>query len=92
LNRQTAIFLATFIAAVHAALVAFIAVSVIEGTQVDKIIIGGIMPLLPGVALTNAVRDMIAGDLVAGLARGAEAVLIASAIAAGVIAVLALTL
>jgi len=92
LNRQTAIFLATFIAAVHAALVAFIAVSVVEGTQVDKIIIGGIMPLLPGVALTNAVRDMIAGDLVSGLARGAEAVLIASAIAAGVIVVLALAL
>ncbi len=89
LARQAAVFLATFLAALNAGLIALIAVNTGIVTQLDKIIIGGIMPLLPGVALTNAVRDMIAGDLVAGVARAVEALLIAAAIAAAVMMVLA---
>lgn len=53
------------------------------GSQVDKIIIGSIMPLVPGVAITNAIRDTIAGDLVSGISRGVEAFIIAISIAAG---------
>ena len=49
----------------------------------DATIIGVIMLLVPGVAITNAIRDSIAGDLVAGLARGADAFLTAAAISAG---------
>ena len=41
------------------------------------------MLLVPGLAITNAVRDSIAGDLISGLARGAEALLIAVAVALG---------
>lgn len=52
--------------------------------DVDKVITGAIMTLVPGVAITNAVRDSIAGDLVSGLARAAEAVIIATSIAFGV--------
>lgn len=52
--------------------------------HVDKVIIGAIMVMVPGVAMTNAVRDSIMGDLVSGLARGAEALLIAISIAFGV--------
>ena len=37
----------------------------------------------PGVAVTNAIRDTIAGDLVAGVARGADALMSAAAISAG---------
>ena len=48
------------------------------------IIIGAIMPLVPGIAITSAIRDMIYGDLVSGTARAVEAFLIAVAIAAGV--------
>ena len=47
----------------------------------DSVIIGTIMLLVPGLAITNAVRDSIAGDLISGLARGAEALLIAVAVA-----------
>lgn len=50
----------------------------------EKIIIGCIMPLVPGVAITNAVRDVMAGDFVSGTARIVEAVIIAVAIAGGV--------
>ena len=49
----------------------------------DIVIIGVIMLLVPGVAITNAIRDTIAGDLVAGLARGADAFITAAAISAG---------
>lgn len=52
--------------------------------DVDIVIIGAIMPMVPGVAITNAVRDSIAGDLVSGLARAAEAIIIATSIAVGV--------
>ena len=55
-----------------------------------SIIIGAIMPLLPGLAITNAIRDTVNGDLVSGVARTADALLKAVAIAAGVGAVLAL--
>ncbi len=41
------------------------------------------MLLVPGVAITNAIRDSIAGDLVAGIARGADAFIAAGAISAG---------
>ena len=48
------------------------------------------MPLLPGLDITNAIRDTVNGDLVSGVARTAEALLKAVAIAAGVGVVIAL--
>ena len=56
----------------------------------DAVIIGGIMPLVPGVAITNAIRDVIAGDLLSGLSRGLEAALTSVAVAMGVVIMLAL--
>lgn len=50
----------------------------------DPMIIGSIMPLLPGMVFTNAIRDILYGDYTAGLARMTEAVLVASAVALGV--------
>lgn len=41
------------------------------------------MLLVPGLAITNAIRDTISGDLVSGISRAVEAFLIAIAIAAG---------
>lgn len=46
-------------------------------------IVGVIMLLVPGVAITNAIRDIIAGDLVAGVARAADAFISAAAISIG---------
>ncbi|MEI3337722.1 MAG: threonine/serine exporter family protein [Clostridium sp.] len=51
--------------------------------NLDKTIIGSIMLLVPGIIITNAVRDIIAGDYLAGITRGSEAFLIAVAIAVG---------
>ncbi len=52
--------------------------------NIDMVIIGALMTMVPGVAITNALRDTIAGDLVSGLARGTEALLVAISIAFGV--------
>lgn len=49
----------------------------------DLVIISTIMLLVPGLAITNAIRDYVAGDLVSGLARFTEAFLIALSIAFG---------
>lgn len=51
--------------------------------SVDTIIIGDLMLLVPGVAVTNSMRDIIAGDLVAGLTKMVEALMVAAAIAVG---------
>ncbi|MGD9677813.1 MAG: threonine/serine exporter ThrE family protein [Vulcanibacillus sp.] len=60
------------------------------GINIEKIIIGAIMQLVPGLMITNAVRDLMAGDLVSGTARGAEALLTALAIGVGIAAVISL--
>lgn len=56
----------------------------IPGLNVDYVVIGSIMPLVPGVAFTNSIRDMIGDELLSGLSRGIEALFIAVSIAAGV--------
>ncbi len=58
--------------------------------HLDKIVIGALMILVPGLALTNSMRDLIAGDYVSGQARLAEALLTATAIALGAGVVLSL--
>lgn len=54
------------------------------GYHLDPIIIGSLMPLVPGVTLTNGVRDIIAGDLISGLGRVAEGLITTLSIAIGV--------
>lgn len=51
--------------------------------DIDKVIIGNIMSLIPGIGLTNALRDLFTGDNIAGILRSIEALLVAVAIAAG---------
>ncbi len=51
----------------------------------DKVIIGVLMNLVPGIALTNCIRDILAGDLMSGVAKIAEVFLIAVFIALGAV-------
>ncbi|MDP4153229.1 MAG: threonine/serine exporter family protein [Bacillota bacterium] len=53
------------------------------GNSIDIILIGSLMNLVPGVAITNFMRDIMAGDLMSGLAKFTESFLIATAIALG---------
>lgn len=77
-------FFAEFTASLIIGLVAYLLVMAGIGANLDKIIIGSVMPLVPGLLITNAVRDLMAGHLVSGLSRGAEAFLTAFAIGAGI--------
>ncbi|MBM7717435.1 threonine/serine exporter family protein [Siminovitchia sp. FSL H7-0308] len=54
------------------------------GRNLDLIIIASVMPLVPGLLITNAIRDLMAGHFMAGVSKGAEAFLTAFAIGAGV--------
>ncbi len=58
------------------------------GTDVGNVIVSGITPMLPGLAVTNAMRDSINGDIVSTSARMIEAFMVAVSIAAAVGAVL----
>lgn len=73
---------------ISAFLIAFTALSVerflLPGIKSDIIIIGAIMPLVPGVIFTTAIRDTLNGDYASGTARMMEAVVIALSVAAGV--------
>lgn len=65
------------------ALIALLGTELGIGQHYDVVIIGAIMPLVPGLLITNSIRDMIAGDFMAGISRFSEALVIAGAIAAG---------
>ncbi|WP_407081791.1 threonine/serine exporter family protein [Psychrobacillus antarcticus] len=83
-------FFAEFLAAMLVTIIATLSVAYGFGMEIDKIIIGSVMPLVPGLLITNAVRDLMAGHFVSGLSKGAEASLTAFAIGAGVALILSL--
>ncbi len=53
------------------------------GVNADKIMIGTIMLLIPGVDIGNSLRDLLCGDIVSGSIRLIKALLTAAAIAVG---------
>jgi uncharacterized membrane protein YjjP (DUF1212 family) len=77
-------YLNNFFAALAIGWLAYCAVHYHLGFQADTIIIGAVMPLVPGVPITNAFRDVLAGHLIGGMARGMEAILIAASIGIGI--------
>lgn len=52
--------------------------------HINLVITGTIMPLVPGTAITNAIRDTLQGDYMSGGAKALEAFVIALSIALGV--------
>jgi len=54
------------------------------GHHLDKVIIGSIIPLVPGVNFTNAIRDIADQDYIAGSVRMLDALLVTFCIALGV--------
>lgn len=66
-----------------AGLMAYTMSSLVPVLHGDIMIIGAMMNLVPGVAMTNAMSDIIAGDLIAGQSRITEVFLTATAMALG---------
>lgn len=76
-------FFRTILCSAASAVLALALVRLGLGRSVDLVTIGALMSLVPGVALTNAIRDIMVGDMVSGISKLGEAVLIAIAIALG---------
>ena len=77
------LFFRTILCAAASAVLALGLVRLGLGKSVDLVTIGALMSLMPGVALTNAIRDIMVGDMVSGISKLGEAVLVAIAIALG---------
>lgn len=63
--------------------IAAILTSLIAG-DMDRVMIGCLMPLVPGVSFTNAIRDIAASNYISGAVRIIDALLVAMGIAIGV--------
>lgn len=77
-------FLSVFLSALAVTGWAALSTVIFPGVVGDKLVLAGVIPLLPGLSLTNAVRDLMGGELLAGVARGADSLLTAGGLAGGV--------
>ncbi len=78
---------------VGSALVTFLCILMYKsgaGIHLESMMIGGIILMVPGMAFTNAIRDMADGDYISGSVRMLDAVLVFFCIAMGVGFVIAL--
>ncbi len=80
---KPSVFFEGLICAVTAASLAVIASRIGITDGFDKVIIGVSMNLVPGITLTNCMRDFIAGDFLAGMYTLVEALLTAIGLAVG---------
>lgn len=75
-----------FVTALSSATAGFLAIAFVKLGLADNagmIMIGDIMVIIPGLALIHSVREMLCGDLMSGLLRLLEALILALAIACG---------
>ena len=91
-KREWNVFFTNALASALAATVASLIPYVEPSIDSDIVIISSIMLLVPGLAITNAVRDTMAGDYLSGVSRAIEAFLIAIAIAVGIGVVLSMSI
>ena len=77
------IMFSDFAAAFMVATIAYILAHLGATRDYGTIIIGNIMLLVPGVAFVNSIRDIIGGDVMAGMIRLCEVVVTAVFLAAG---------
>lgn len=77
-------FIESFLGAFFSSFFAMICIVLGLGHNIDHIIIGSIMLFVPGVAITNAIRDIMSDDFLSGLIGLVKAIFIALAISIGV--------
>ena len=77
-------FIRIFISCAAAAGMVLAAAAMGASDSISPVVVAATTIFLPGVAITNAARDLLSGDMLAGVARLAEACLSAVVIAAGV--------
>ena len=77
-------FTESFIGTLVVSILAFIGASASDRLHMDMIVIGSIMPLVPGMQITNSLRDIISGDFLSGMIGITKGIFVALAIALGV--------
>ena len=77
------IFSRTLIESTIAGVISFIPAIIGINVHPDKIMIGTIMILIPGMSIGTAMKDMMSGNLIAGILQLTEAIVVAFAIALG---------
>ena len=75
-----------FIASFLSGMAALLCCRVCPLLHADMVLIGVIMLLVPGIPFTNAIRDILLGDIISGSLRLVEAVLLAAMLALGMMA------
>ena len=88
--RSRTVFTGNFVASMFVGVISILSFESKLVDNLDNIIVGAALALVPGVAFTAGIRDFISGDLLSGIARIGEAVLVAIAIAFGVGSILML--
>lgn len=81
-------FVTTFLSASVVTLTTSLIAIPIDITNISSIIIAGIMPLFPGIQITNSMRDILSGDILSGMMGIISAIFTAVSIALGVVFVL----
>ena len=79
LNRMAKTLIISFVAGI----LSYLSVRIGLGEHADMINIGTIMLLIPGLALGNALRDLISGDTLTGTLKVVQSIIIAAMIAIG---------
>lgn len=73
-----------FICGMCASLLCWVATLITPATLWHTMTLGSLTLLFPGQVLTNAMRDIAAGDFISGTSNAAEAMIVAAALAGGV--------
>ena len=74
----------TFLASFLTGILVGLAERILPGLHVDQVMIGDIMLLIPGIMMTNAIRDFLLGDTISGALRLTQALLLAGVLALGI--------
>ena len=81
---QANVFFTNVVTSMLLALVPLLLVCGGAGLNADKTIIGSIMLLVPGIAITNVMRDVLAGDFLTAVTRLTEVLIVGMGITIGV--------
>ena len=81
-------FLTTFLSASGVSLFVMTMSKIVSIANLSSIMIASIVPLFPGIQITNAMRDILSGDILSGIIGIMSAIFTAVSIAIGVVLVL----
>ena len=83
MRQQSSALMRTVLSAVIIGLMIGICQYLIPSLQADRVMIGAIMLMVPGLMISGSIRDLIHGDLIAGSLKLIQSVLTAGALAIG---------